>query len=60
LNARCAIIRAREKAAFYNTMTPTSIKLKSNQLNHPTRARVAKHLSCGRHSSITRRRAKQP
>jgi hypothetical protein len=61
LNARCAIIHAREKAAFYSIMILTSIKLKSKQqwLNPTTRARVVKHLSCGRHSSITRRRARQ-
>jgi hypothetical protein len=60
LNARCAIIHVREKAAFCNIMIPTSIKLKSKQhrLNHPTRARVGKHLSCGPLSTITRRRAK--
>jgi hypothetical protein len=60
LNAGCVITRAREKAAFCNIMILTSIKSNSrqHQLNHVTLARVARHLSCGRLSSITRRRAK--
>jgi hypothetical protein len=57
LNARCAIIRAREKAVFYNIMILTSIKSNSRH-QKITHAHVARHLSCGRPSTITRRRAK--
>ena len=59
LNARCATIRAQEKAAFYSIMILTGIKLKSRH-QKITHAHVAKHLSCGRLSTITRSRAKQP
>lgn len=57
LNARCATIRVREKAVFCNIIIPTSIKSNSRH-QKITRARVVKHLSCGRLSTITRRRAK--
>lgn len=54
-------IRAQEKATWLSIVKRKSTKLKwkLHLMHHLKYARAAKHLSCGRLSTITRRRAKR-